>query len=394
MTSFYGKGYYKLKRIIFMRVLISLLIVCIAASCGRKAASGDDTAVFDYKIDYPVSELTLADIADVEFIPIGKSDDFLMAGRINAKAGETYVGEKFILHKDNNVLFMFDRQGKPIRKIGTVGRGPGEYTWLQYFVGVDETLEEVYIYGGSQKLLVYGLDGAFKRAIDTETPGFLGGMELLNAEEIICHDQMRDGGFYTISRQDGKFVRKFPVEFQLSYQHDPDGRMAFPNLFRNDDGTTLFDLRTDTVWSVSSGGEVAPLMVDVTKYPSPDELYGPDNAQFLPLYETDKYIMGSVLCSPWITPDVKEKYYLYDKKEKQWFTLKGEGGAYDGFAPINGLVNIPRSARTLNPGYATIVLQPVSLLENRDKWQSEKLEKALEGVTEESNPIMMLVKFK
>jgi hypothetical protein len=370
-----------------------LFMVCALAACGR----GNDTGgviVFDNRADYPASELTLADIADVEYIKIGKSDDFLMAGNVDAKGEETYVGKEFIIKKDNDRLFVFDRQGTPIRKIGNTGRGPAEYSWLQYFVGVDETLDEVYIYGGYQRLLVYGLDGEFRRGIDTETPRFLGGMKLLNDEEIICMDQMDDGGFYTISRQDGKFLRKLPVTFALPYKHDPHGRMAYPNIFHTGNGTTLFDLRTDTIHRITPGGELVPAIVDVTKYPSPDELYGPDNAQFLPLFETGQYIIGSILCSPWITPNVKEKYYIYDKRERQWFTLKGEGMSFNGFAAITGQINIPRSARTQNPGYAALFLQPVSLLENRDKWRSAELDRVLEGVAEDDNPILMLIKFK
>jgi hypothetical protein len=61
---------------------------------------------------------------------------------------------------------------------------------------------------------------------------------------------------------------------------------------------------------------------------------------------------------------------------------------------INDRINIPRSARALNAGYAVHLLQPLSLLENRDKWQSDELEAILEGVAEDDNPIVMLVKFK
>ncbi len=363
----------------------------VAPSCGTRGTGGE-AVVFDYKADYPASDLTLADIADVEFIPIGKSDDFLMSGSSNAKAGETYVSDQFVLKKDRDQLFMFDRQGNPIRKIGNVGRGPQEYPWMQHFVGVDEKAGEVYIYGDSQKLQVYGIDGVFRRTIETKTPGFLEAMSLLNEEEIVCLNN-REGGFFTISRQDGKKLRDLPISFPLPHALDPGGRMAYPNILHNKSGTTLFELRTDTIWCVSPRGELRPSVVDVTKYPSPDELYGPDNAQFMPMAENDKYIVGSILCSPWITPDVKERHYIFDKGQKQWFTL-GEGGDWFGYETINGNISIPRVATTLSPGYAAWFLQPVNLLENRDKWRSPELEKILEGVAEDDNPILMLVKFK
>jgi hypothetical protein len=376
-----------------MKKLLVILFASTLMACGRGGGAGGGVIVFDYKTNYPASDLTLADVADVEFIPIGTSDDFLMSGRTNAKAGEAYVSDQFVIYKDNDQLFMFDRQGNPIRKIGRAGRGPGEYSYFQHFVGVDEALDEVYIYdGGADNLLVYSLTGDFKRDVKIETNAYLGGMQLLGDEEIICYDKMRDEGFFTVSRQDGKIVRKFPIDL-IPYAHDPDGRMAYPNLFANENGMTLFDLRTDTIYRIATEGELIPTLVDITKYPSPSELYGPDNAQFLPLFETERYLIGSVLCSPWITPEVKAKNYVYDKRKNQWFTLAGEGD-FSGIGAINGQVNIPRSARTLNPGYATILLQPGNLLENRDQWESEELEAVLKGVTEKDNPILMLITFK
>ncbi|MDR0955417.1 MAG: 6-bladed beta-propeller [Rikenellaceae bacterium] len=387
-----------------MKKLLVILFASTLMACGRGGGAGGGVIVFDYKTNYPASDLTLADVADVEFIPIGTSDDFLMSGITNAKAGEAYVSDQFVIYKDNNQgqLYVFDRQGNPIRKIGQKGRGPGEYLWIQHFVGVDEASDEVYIYDGMlDNLLVYSLTGEFKRDFKIESNAYLGGMQLLNDEEIICFDQMGYEGFFTVSRQDGKIVRKFPIDL-IPYAHDPDGRMAYPNLFANKNGMTLFDLRTDTIYRMTNEGEMIPTLVDITKYPSPSELYGPDNAQFLPLFETERYIMGNILTMPWITPDVKGKNYVYDKQKGRWFTLAGEdsfsirelGMAKLGIGAINGQLNIERCARTLNPGYATILLQPGNLLENRDKWESKELEAVLKGVTENDNPILMLITFK
>ncbi len=218
-------------------------------------------------------------------------------------------------------------------------------------------------------------------------------MQLLNDEEILCFDNRNDG-IYTISRQDGRRLRDMPVTLPLEFQPDREGRMAYPNIIPHDDGLTLFDLRTDTIWNFSAGGGLRPKMVDVTRYPSPNELYGPDNAQFLPLIENDKYIIGSVLCSPWITPDVKAGQYIYDKEQKQWFSL-GDGGDWLGYETISGRIRIPRVATTLSPGYVAWFLQPLNLKEeHRSKWKSPELEKILEGVADDDNPILMLVKFK
>ena len=385
-------------------ILVAALVAINLVSCGGQnkkkigarggAGTFEDVIVFDYKRNYPKSKLTLADIADVEYIPIGKSDDFLMSGDSNSHGMSTYIGKTFVLTADDNRLMMFDRAGKPIRTIGTIGRGPNEYTNLHHLVGVDEALGEVYINDGTERIQVYGLDGAWRRTINAQINGFISGLQLLNDEEILCFDNQRDG-VYTISRQDGSMLRHMPITLPLEFQLDRHGRMSYPNILPEEDGLNLFDLRTDTIWNFSAGGGLRPVIVDVTRYPSPEELYGPDNAQFMPMIENDKYIIGGVICSHWITPDVKARQYLYDKKQKKWFELdKGEDKWFVNDL-VSGYIHIPRSALTLNAGYAAVFISPVNMMgENRGKWRSEEFAKVLEGVAEDDNPIMMLVKFK
>jgi hypothetical protein len=385
-----------MKNLVFVWLVAT--IITLGACNGRRGVGGagtfEDVIVFDYKENYPKSKLTLADIADVEYIPIGKSDDFLIAGRSDAKGMNTYVSDEFVITNDNNQLFMFDRQGNPIRKIGLVGRGPQEYTNIHHFVGVDEALGEMYINDGSERIQVYGLDGVFRRTITTEGNRFISGMQLLNSEEILCFDNRRDG-IYTISREDGRKLRDMPVTLPLEYQHDREGRMAYPNILPHERGLSLFDLRTDTIWNFSAEGGLLPKMVDVTRYPSPAELYGPDNAQFLPMIENDKYIIGSVLCSPWITPDVTAGQYIYDKEQRRWFTLDAGDDDWYIFNLLNGHVNLQRGMLTLTPGYAAAFINNVNVTgEYRGRWKSPEFEKILEGVAEDDNPIMMLIKFK
>jgi hypothetical protein len=112
------------------------------------------------------------------------------------------------------------------------------------------------------------------------------------------------------------------------------------------------------------------------------------------MIENDKYIIGGILCSPWITPDVKQRQYIYDKEQRQWFTLT-EGDEWFAFELVSGKINIPRHAITLNHGYAALFINSVSMTgEHRGKWQSPEFERVLEGVAEDDNPIMMLIKFK
>jgi hypothetical protein len=63
-------------------------------------------------------------------------------------------------------IFVFTMNGKFIRRIGKVGRGPGEWTSPLSFA-INETNRELYILdGNSQKIFVYSTNGVFRFKID------------------------------------------------------------------------------------------------------------------------------------------------------------------------------------------------------------------------------------
>lgn len=82
--------------------------------------------------------------------------------------GEIYQvesGNKYIFINETGRLLQFANTGKFIRQIGSVGRGPKEYTRVLNFC-LDTINKEVYILSASKKMLTYGFDGTYKYEIN------------------------------------------------------------------------------------------------------------------------------------------------------------------------------------------------------------------------------------
>lgn len=72
--------------------------------------------------------------------------------------------DEYIFIKDFKKLLQFDRSGKFIRKIGSEGRGPSEYSTLFDF-SIDEQEKEISIISTSDhKLMIFSFEGVFKNS--------------------------------------------------------------------------------------------------------------------------------------------------------------------------------------------------------------------------------------
>jgi len=81
---------------------------------------------------------------------------------------QVYDGKIFISdEKSAKALYIFDMDGKFIRKIGGNGRGPGEYLRLMDFT-IDKINHELYLLDGNNKLHRYKVDGTYLNSITIE----------------------------------------------------------------------------------------------------------------------------------------------------------------------------------------------------------------------------------
>jgi hypothetical protein len=147
--------------------LISLLaIVFLVVSCNNSNHVNSD---LPYQVNLErdiknISSVPLSTLGSkLEYIPLETDSASLIKSISN-----TFVTDSFIFVNDYNRLMLFNRSGKYIRQIGSVGRGPGQYSSVGDFI-IDQNNREIYILS-SRVVLVYDFNGRFKRDFKTDFP--------------------------------------------------------------------------------------------------------------------------------------------------------------------------------------------------------------------------------
>ncbi len=146
----------------FLAVLLS-----IALSNCQKAPKGSHAKIVEVNgtevVDCNISEVTdtidlpLSDIInECEVIPLETNDKSLFESVYHVGISENYIA----IHSRGSLpIKLFSRDGKFIRDIGKIGRGPGEFNSL-YGIQLDEAANRIYLtpFANAKELIVYSLD--------------------------------------------------------------------------------------------------------------------------------------------------------------------------------------------------------------------------------------------
>ncbi|MDO4179848.1 MAG: 6-bladed beta-propeller [Bacteroidales bacterium] len=191
-------------------ILIAILMVVITA-CNKEAVS--NLIVVDMEKSYPQKELVLQDFADVEYIQLENSDDFVTQGIVES------IGKNFLLVTNGNGdgdIFVFDRKtGKGIRKINHKGQSGKEYIQMTEAV-LDEENDEIFVvdYSG-KKVLVYDLQGNFRRNFKFADESYYtytynyDKEHLLTFKSYLPEIENTQACHVLVSKKDGSIVHKF-----------------------------------------------------------------------------------------------------------------------------------------------------------------------------------------
>jgi hypothetical protein len=131
------------------------LLIFISSSCIEKI---DSQSIIDPRV-FAKNEISLAEIADdIRYIPL--DNNIPIGDIVLAKFTKNSIYVKI----SNIGLIAFNRDGKMPKKIGSVGRGPGEYLYCTSF-DVDEINQTIYIKDMDEIIKVYSKHGNFLRSI-------------------------------------------------------------------------------------------------------------------------------------------------------------------------------------------------------------------------------------
>ncbi len=381
-----------------------IFLSVIMAGCGRvNRQSTCDWITVDVNAKYPEKKLLLQDFMDVEYVPLETSDEFITQGGVKA------VGKDIILIANRNIdgdIFIFDRKtGKGLRKINHLGQGPEEYTQFTDIV-LDEENREIFVVAYSARnILVYDLYGNFKRMIkfDGDTgyynytfnydkghlishKGYLPGIETERSRHIL------------LSKQDGSITREIPlpfIEIKTPVIIEEEGSITpgFYLTIPNRKDWIIMRTSSDTIYNYSPDNNTAtPVIIRTPTIAS----MNPEIFLF-PTVITDRYyFMRTMKKEIDLTtfkgfPGID---LMYDKQENSIFEYSVYNDDFSSKQQIS-LGQTPGGS-IINQEIATCILlnafDLVEALKNNDL--KGDLKDIAQGLNEESNPVIMLIKHK
>ncbi len=197
--------------------LIPALVVLVTMACGPRG--GGELPVLDVTASYPELNITLQEIADVEYVPLETREGFLIDHRIANNIDEQVV----VNNNSQGDIMIFDRHtGKGITTFNRTGRGPGEYTGIGR-TALDSRKGEIFVTPNTYNkfmpfpIYVYDMQGKHLRTLELRGGEVADGDFLHDYDEghlfFRNSDEMRPWIWGLISKTD-TLITHMPVEFK------------------------------------------------------------------------------------------------------------------------------------------------------------------------------------
>ena len=379
--------------------------------------SADDLIAVDVRKSYSSKkELILQDFMDVEYITLETNDNFLNQGMVQD------IGKEIILvtnRINDGDIFVYDIQGKALRKINHKGQGPGEYTEI-FKITLDESNGEMFVFElNIGKIFVYDLYGNFKRSFNPKNK-LLGYAEIFNYDNdnLICYDKYsQEIAFVLMSKLDGRITKEINIPFkerksllqkqpisatdidvskiQIPPGYRLGGRAAAPissirSITPYAGHWILLEISSDTVYTFLPDYSLHPLIVRTPSVQSMD----PEVMLFIRLISDRYYFMETIKNDYNFNTNsgFPATYLIYDKQEKAFSGYTVYNGDYStkneiymiGFTPVS------------HESASWYLLQAYQLVDEYKKGQLKegKLKEIAAKLDPEDNPVIMLVKHK
>ena len=382
----------------FFILIISLIV--ITEGRGQKQAGNDDNITIDVRKNYPKKELILQDLFDVEYIALDSSDEFVCQGEV------LDIGKKFILVRnlinDGNV-FVFDRKGKGLTKFNRKGQGYEEYQSISAAdVVLDEDNEEIFIFG-RRGIGVYDLYGKFLRKLTIRDSVTYLAKHNFDREHFIVryidnrHDMTssKSQPFSIISKKDGSVVNeiRIPLKKQIIEIVTLQLSVIFLNsrflpVFPFNESWILTDMSSDTIYRLLPDYSMIPF---ISRTPSIHSM-NPEIFLF-PIILTDRYYLLQTLKKeyqqglPGSFPTTKLAYDKFEKKVYEYIV-------YNNDYITKNEIEFWYSLRNPEIVYFKRI-EAHELEEANEKGELKgKLKEVADGLDEDPNPVIMLIKRK
>lgn len=389
-------------------IFISALLI---SGCKEEQSVSDLIRVDVLDTSYPEKELFIQDFMDVEYIPLETTDEFINQGFVQD------VGEKYILvknRKDNGDVFVYDRKGKALHKFNRKGQGPEEYVNILGMV-LDEKNEEIFINSHhTQRILVYDLYGNYKRTLkhqvgkgslesnpySSDLSSFYWEVYNYDDNNLLCYDFLNDKTpFVLVSKKDGSITKKINIPFDkkkmaIAFRKDENtGLIAsasfgfYRSILSFQKKWFLLEFSSDTIYQLLQDYSLSPFIV---RTPSVGDM---NPEVFLMIrFQSDCYIFMETVKNEYDfekNTGFPRTFLMYDKKENAFFNYKVFNGDYSIEKEIYMNVLRPLGDNIV----AWDELEAADLIESLEKNELKgDLKEIAEGLTEDSNPVIMIIK--
>jgi hypothetical protein len=395
--------------------IFAIILFAIAGCIGKKQST-DALITVDVTAGYPKTELILQDFMDVEYVVLETSDDFLTQGAVLA------IGKKHIFAinryspNPDGDIFVFDRNGTGLRKINHKGRGPGEYSYINQLI-LDEENGEFFVVDSGGRILVYDLQGNFKRSFkpkdDTvfihifnyDNHNFI----CLGCESVVSARTVSTYPFFIVSKHDGTVQKEVHIPLI-------EGAPGGVQVRRTEDGAWILSVISsffhplipyhgDWIMTMHSSDTVFRYQPDGSRHPfivrTPPSQSMKQKALLFPGILTDRYYFMIALKEdpgaepPWgkisNEPVMAMTNLVYDIQEGSIF----ESIVYNGdYADKKQVSMFQKTAENREIAFWLNIEADKLFEANKNGELKGNLKDIAAGLEEDSNPVIMLVKHK
>ena len=204
-----------------LSVVLFLLLIATSCLSTNEKDTMKKTKTFDLSVLPKAGSAKLSDLGfvDIEYIPLETNAQSLISGTNNIfmPVKISAVGNSYLIKRFNTIL-KFNRNGSFVARIGTVGRGPDEFT-AAHDAGIYEKNQNIYLLARWQeKFFVYSENGelirTFKIPFSPSEFSFCG-------DGILCYGENHMGNIensYNLIDTGGRIIKSYLNKYPFKNQ--------------------------------------------------------------------------------------------------------------------------------------------------------------------------------
>lgn len=151
-----------------MKLVLNIIIIFILFSCkNENNINSENVEVIDLSNSFDdKKKVNLSEVVEkVEYIQLQTDSSCLISRIRNPSKDIQFFNNEILINDRTNSLLQFSNSGEFLKKIGEIGKGPGEYLRVDAFTFFQEEGFIIVFSAAQRKAMVYDKNGNFQRDI-------------------------------------------------------------------------------------------------------------------------------------------------------------------------------------------------------------------------------------